>query len=231
MSRIPPPLSSVPQFPHSACRPSINPSVALGDGGGMGGVISAHPRCPGMGLPPGVCVYGGGVPVVGDSGQVAVAAAGGDSPRATLPAPRLSQRCPTPYGGVGRGGGTHTEGPRGDKETRDPFGPMGVGNAGPGWSLAVGGVGEVGTRGAPGAAGAMPPRTHHCSAARLRTLWKPGHAPRAPHWLGVPPTDTPPTPIPPLSLAFLLEDPPLGHASLWPSALPGRPDDRRLAIG
>lgn len=125
MSRIPPPLSSVPQFPHSACRPSINPSVALGDGGGMGGVISAHPRCPGMGLPPGVCVYGGGVPVVGDSGQVAVAAAGGDSPRATLPAPRLSQRCPTPYGGVGRGGGTHTEGPRGDKETRDPLGRWG----------------------------------------------------------------------------------------------------------
>lgn len=107
-----------------------------------------------------------------------------------------------------------------------------MGNEGSGSPLPAGGVGEVGTRGAPGGSGGdVPPLTHRCSAARLRTLWKPGHAPRAPHWLEVPQTDTPPTPIVPPSLAFILEDPPTEHASLCLPAFPGSPEERRLAIG
>lgn len=106
--------------------PVDKPQCCAGGWGGHGGGYLCSSALPRDGAAPGgVCIWGGGVPVVGDSGQVAVAAAGGDSPRATLPAPRLSQRCPTPYGGVGRGGGTHTEGPRGDKETRDPLGRWG----------------------------------------------------------------------------------------------------------
>lgn len=78
------------------------------------------------------------------------------APRATPPAPRLSQRCTTSKGGKEGGGGGHVEGPRGDKAIFGP-GRQGWEMRGRGRRYPREGWGRWGPGGRRGAAGAMPP--------------------------------------------------------------------------